>query len=337
MRSGSTLLSSMLDNFLNIGVTLESSLLFTILTGRPTYETKEHINEAINTLYDGSHRLYADRKFLKWDIPVNVLRDKLYVNLPFSNADFVYHILDVYFSRHKPTAKFWIYKGVDINLLESIKQSFPESKYIYIYRDGRAVYCSKKRAVNLNTGSSMASDPVTDAKIWVQNFTKVKSTFDKNYLLMVEYENLIKHTTDVLTTVYEFLSGDSDKEMDSVRCKTNYFSKIPDEQRILHPNINKKPILERIEAWKQEISFAEQYLYEKTAYGTLKMLGYPVDYYGTSLTRSQKRELFFYLITFGLLRLKKNVKKLIFYIKNSTLFFKRLRLRLGKKNIKTAE
>lgn len=329
MRSGSTFLSSLLDSIEDIGVTLESSLLQRLLTGPKIYKTKEKLTSMVQKLYNPAQNLYADLKFLEWNISKESLLNKLSRNLPVTDSEFVYFILEEYFSTVKPAADVWIYKETDINLIKRIPEHFPKAKCLFIYRDGRAVFSSKKRAVNLNTGQKMAEDPVKAAKIWMKNYFNVKKYFERNKLLMVKYEDLIKNTSNVINEIHTFLTGKRHAETpDQNQVDQKYFLKIPEEQKILHPNIRKGPLLDRIDAWKNEISFAEQYFYEKTACDLLKKLGYETNCLNQTKTLQEKKAIGSYIIRLSILRFKSILNKIKFYCNHPKLLWRRFQLKI---------
>lgn len=283
-RSGSTFLAALLDSFDEIGVSIESAVLFYLLKGKKKYETKSDILIALK-------HIYSDPKFREWAIPENELKTNLLKKLPVSNKEFLHIILKTYFSIHKPNSKYWIYKGGSPYFITKIKSLLPEAKFIFIYRDGRAVFSSKKRAINLTSGDIMEKDPIRAAKLWSRYIDIVDTLADQNDIIMVKYENLICNTEKELQRIYKFLTGEKCTSNKKCAIDTgNYKKKIPRSQIHLHKNVGQVPLKSRINGWKEEISYAERYLYEKVAHNMLKKMGYELTIFEKK-SKNIKREI----------------------------------------------
>ena len=138
-RSGSTFLSALIDSFEDIGVSIESKILQPLLTGKETYRTESEIDHILEIIY-------RDPQFVDWGIPGQSLKRRLVRHLPLGKKDIIYVILETYFNRVKPNSKCWVYKNSNPYILRRIRRIIPDAKIIYIYRDGRAVFSSKKRS-----------------------------------------------------------------------------------------------------------------------------------------------------------------------------------------------
>ena len=55
---------------------------------------------------------------------------------------------------------------------------------------------------------------------------------------------------------------------------SSYADRIPDAQRHLHQNINSPKLTNRVSAWKNDLSYGEQWLFERIAGKTLQARGY---------------------------------------------------------------
>lgn len=286
-RSGSTYLSALLDNFEEIGVTLESPILFQVLTGPKAYKSKAALDAALKSIY-------ADWKFADWNIPEQALRDRLAHHIPLNKGDFLFAILHEYFMRNKPNARCWIYKNSSPYLIRKFKAAFPHAKVIFIYRDGRAVFCSKSKSFSPNAGDVMERNPVRAARIWSQYINAIDRLQYDVDILNVKYEELVTRTEDELARIYRFLFGRAPHASALDINSAGYFSKIPASQMHLHPNVGKKPVISRIDGWQTEISFCDAYLYEKTAYRTLPKMGYPLQYYRQGLSFDRRVKLIVY-------------------------------------------
>lgn len=316
-RSGSTYLSALLDSFEEIGVSLESPILFNLLTGKPIYKNESEINNTLNYIY-------ADQKFRDWDIPEQPLKNRLINNLPLTKGDLIYFILENYFSLKKPNSKCWIYKNSSPYLIKRIKCTFPAAKFIFIYRDGRAVFCSKKRSISLNTGDVMENDPILAARTWSRHINIVDKTTIDCDIAKVKYENLIRNTEKELKKLYQFLIGVEPTERLLNIDPTSYYKKIPSSQAYLHKNVGKKPLMSRIDGWKNEISKKEGYLYEKEAYITLKKMRYEIYFYNKRYPERFNKELYLYTIKLFFQRGIRKFERLLFLISRPTYAWKKV-------------
>ena len=213
-------------------------------------------------------------------------------------------------------------------MLRKISQVFPDSKIIYIYRDGRAVFCSKKQSVNLNIKAMMETDPVKAAKIWTRNLQMINKFSLEYQVIKVKYENLVEDASSELKRIYRFITG-ADYSLESVSVDSlQYFKKIPESQMILHQNVAKKPIRSKITAWKKDITFAEGYFYEKEAHKMLREMGYELFY--QDLAEANKhmpeiRKLQFKLYSNRAVRL---YKSMVYFVSRPVISCKKLSIRL---------
>lgn len=283
-RSGSTYLSAMLDGVAEIGVSLESRVLFSLMSGKDKYGSEAEIDTKLS-------QLYADPRFGEWNVPIAYLRDLLVRSLPITKKDFVYLVVKSYFDIYKPRAKCLIYKGSSPYLMKELKQIFPEAKFVFLYRDGRAVFCSKRRSISLNAGDVMARDPIRSARMWSRYIAMVNRMPFQNDIIRVKYEDFIIDTNVEFEKLCKYLLGDNYFGGACTPDTAGYHGKIPSSQAHLHRNVVKKPLRDRIEGWKSEITFAEGYLYEKAAKNVMRQMGYQVQYIDRSMSENDRREI----------------------------------------------
>jgi hypothetical protein len=322
-RSGSTYLSALLDNFSEIGVTIESPIMYYLLTGKNSYRTESQVNQAIRYIY-------RDQLFIDWAIPQKFLVDRLIHNLPLTKGDFIYLVLQAYFHLNKPAAKCWVYKAGNPYVLHSLKRIFADAKSIYIYRDGRAVFSSKKRAKIPLDNRPMEQDPIRAAKLWVKYNKFIKTSRYASDVLLVKYENLITNTDDELIRIYDFLLNTYLNLKVNYSNTETYQSKIPVSQIHMHTNVNEKPLRSRINAWKEEISNSERHLYEKFAYKGLKEMGYEVEDPARQIPNDVKREEAFLRLKIVMYRLIRYWRRLKYYYSAPKALFWNMLFRLDK-------
>ena len=305
-RSGSTWLSSLLDENPKLAVTAESELLFHILIGPDYYENKSQILKLLESLY-------IERQFTNWKIARDILEKTLTDSLPLSAEDLFRKILHEYFKKNKQNAEIWVYKGCPPEWVEQTKRRFHKAKFIFIYRDGRAVFASKKKTNSLKFDELMDKDPIRSAKKWVKCFNQVDELNEKE-LFSIQYENLVKNTDKELNKLLKFLIGCEKSDIDR-KIESNYQSKIPIAEKQIHSNLNKGPLSSRIDAWKNDLSFEEVFLYEKIAHSCLTKCRYQTQLFGKPLSKTHKFKIYILRVTLIVERLIKFMKRMLFYIR----------------------
>ena len=319
-RSGSTFLAGLLDNFPDIGVTTESPLLSYLLKGEKNYETAS----GLTVLLD---RLYSEDKFKSWGIPRSTLEQSLLKRLPRTRQDIFYLILNAYFDIHKPNSTLWVYKGVNPYYVIEAKRFLPEAKFLFIYRDGRAVFSSKRRSID-TSGHMMEKNPLRAARKWCTYIQLAKLTCGQGHGLMVKYEDLVCWPEEQLRKIFRFFIGSDLSSTQVSLVALDYKKKIPRSQLHLHQNVGNTPLKSRIEAWKAELPLAERYIYENVAHSTLKSLGYQLTEFDEKLLaeiRKDIRRLRFKIVYYNLEHLFRTVK---FYVSKPRDLLFRIRLKL---------
>jgi hypothetical protein len=137
--------------------------------------------------------------------------------------------------------------------IEIIYEMFPDSKYIYIVRDGRDV------ALSLLKKGWGPNNIFTSAKYWVE-LNKENDCLDeikrKGNLLFLKYEDLLDNVELYVNNIYEFLEATIDKET-----QRQY------SHRVLKENYNK---------WKTMLSDSQIKVFESVAADTLNRFDYKV-------------------------------------------------------------
>ncbi|MBU1122099.1 MAG: sulfotransferase [Candidatus Omnitrophica bacterium] len=266
-RSGSTFLSALLNQYEDIGVSLEAGLPDGILRYPLNIGKKADIGKVLNCLY-------ADKKFSSWNIDRIHLQKLLEEStLPLKFSSLLTMLMKCYFDKRGVTPQIYIYKCGDyINYLPVLRQIFPNSKVIFLIRDGRAVYNSQKKSFSSTTNKLMETNPLRSAYKWRAVINCVKQYCVENWFYCLKYEDLVSNPNETLDRLLDFLK--SNKKI--FREKENYFSAIPQSQKHLHHNIINFPLSERICAWQNELNLQEIVIYEKYAGKVLREQGYKV-------------------------------------------------------------
>ncbi len=262
-RSGSTYLANLLIKRLNVAILPESDFVPDILRKYP--DSKINDSQELQRLFD---ILARDRKFP--DLRIDYESIKKNISYPISKKEFIKLICTLFHNQYFPDAvRIGFKKNNYINKYEQIKNIFPDCQSIGIIRDGRAVYNSKKNSVYSKTGRPFQTDPKKAAKEWLKGNRRISEVRKKyNDMLIVYYEDLILHTEKVL----ESISNHLDIDLHEINDNKAYY--VADRYGALHENINKEPLVSRIEAWKNSLTNDEIFIYEAATYRHLKRHNY---------------------------------------------------------------
>jgi hypothetical protein len=175
--------------------------------------------------------------------------------------------------------------GYQIRMLK-LKKALPEARFIHVIRDGRDVVVSQARK---------ASEPTpleTAAKRWRSRVlaTRLRARrLDESSYMEVRYEDLIRDTEGTLRRICEFLELRFDRRMLDYHQRASERlqeiakelpaaegkGELDAESRIsAHALAHEPPRLERVEAWRSEMSTEDVARFERAAGDLLAELGY---------------------------------------------------------------
>jgi hypothetical protein len=277
-RSGSTFLSYLLDQYQEIGVTPEANIPDGLLIPGAEIKNRADFNKYLD-------RLYMDNKFADWNVDRTKLEQALQaIPMPFGFGQILPAILNVYFQETMP--RVYMYKrGHYITHVASLRRLFPGCRFIYIERDIRGIFESQKRSVDSVTGRVMARNSVERAIKYVRTMGLVEKFSKDRDFFVIAFEKLISAPEEVIMEILDFLSVEDKHKMVS-----NYYQKIPANQRHLHKMVLKRPTHHKIDEWKETLSNAEIMAIQRVAGGTLERRGYELS---NSKDNTVKNELFF--------------------------------------------
>lgn len=264
-RSGSTYLANLLNQYENIGVSLEAYFPDGILRRPVIINRNEDIDKFLKILY-------SDIKFRSWEVDESELKNiLLYEDKPIKFKKFLQIILGIYFrEQDSRNIKVYIYKCAGyIKYLDILKKIFPDSKVICILRDPRAIYNSQKKSLSSIEKKPMSKNPIRAGLQWNKVIKVIDKHKDENWFYLIRYEDLIESKDEALNDIVDFLCVSKEKIK-----SYNYLQKIPREQRHLHKNIDKNPINKRIRAWEKELNYIEIGVIEKVIGKKLEKYGY---------------------------------------------------------------
>ncbi|MFX0137988.1 MAG: sulfotransferase [Candidatus Hodarchaeota archaeon] len=266
-RSGSTFLSNLLIKNSRIAIPPESNFMPLIF--------ENFKKTRIENLHDLKVILditYNDSKFSDWGIPKAVIKEQITDVLPTSIREYILLIISIFMKEKFPDAElFAIKKDNYMRYHKQIKALFPFSKFIALIRDGRAVFNSKKVSIHSERLRPFENDVIKAAERWCNTVSllhDIKKTYETDTLI-IYYETLIEDTNRILSQICDFL----DLEYLSNPRKFKFLLTERYGQD-LHKNIDKEPLSARIDAWKDDLSREEIFVYESIAYKHLMAEGY---------------------------------------------------------------
>ena len=269
-RSGSTFLSSRLDRYADLGVTVESGFMQTLLLK----------SSAISRANDpaGVYDLLKDEgRFSNLGISHQAFSEHLRPGGSYGVGEVSRAILGAYFATRKPGARVWVVKEGGMGfLVNRISRELPEARFLHVIRDGRAVLNSGLNAVRpYGTGERMARDPLAVARVWSQFVDGVDAfrAAHPRRCLELRYEDLIAGEEAELRGLRLSLGLPAVAEA----IDDSYYDAMPEKERSIHRLVSGAAAPGRVDAWKGELVRGDRLVFEHRARRALLRHGYPVD------------------------------------------------------------
>lgn len=267
-RSGSTLLAKILVEKLGVIIPPEANFLPQFLNSSTLYSSIRNILLLHKTLEE-------DEKFEDWNLKDKVYLPKLACKFNYKPEKLVSEILRLYAKKHGLSpgnqSYFCFKKGSYRKHFRIIKKYFPECKFIYLIRDGRAVFNSKKNSLQSKTGEPFETNPRKAALQWmeaIQDYEQISSEYPEDTLL-VKYEDLVSDQECILEDIRQFLGIEK-----LVNSGIHY--NIPERYGNLHENVSKKPNARFAYKWEQQLEKDEINTFNDIAGEYLAYYGYKV-------------------------------------------------------------
>ena len=265
-RSGSTFLANLLVKFVGAAIPPETNFITALLSkfANKTIENDSDLKQVINIIYE-------DDKFKDWNLDRAEVEDYIDHYFPLTIRDLILKICTLYKQKNYPDSQiFGLKKGVYLTKHREMKQIFPQSKFVGIVRDGRAVFNSKKYSKYSVTGKPFETNPYKAAKEWcrLSGLLREASQIYSTEMINIQYEKMIQDSDRVVTALRNFFNVSEIEESE----EKSYV--LPERYGKLHKNVNKEPLLKRITAWQETLSAEEIYAYESVAYKQLLLAGY---------------------------------------------------------------
>lgn len=171
--------------------------------------------------------------------------------------------------------------------MDEIHEAFGgDVKFIFIYRDPRAVISSKFRTIRpRNKYETMAwGGSLLAAYRWLEYSRLARRAQEAGMdVIEIKYENFMRSTSEELDRLASFLGL---TPLGDVAGADNAGYEIPEEERSIHTLVMSGQMhQERIEGWRQELSPKDQILIEAMLYHEMQRRGYTPDNRMTDLRR----------------------------------------------------
>lgn len=306
-RSGSTFLANLFSRSPDIMVCPEAEILIDIFLANPgaKFKFSERFVETIGKY------TWEDEKLKFWEINEDVIFKLKNCK---TNFEAFASILLNYRDKHKPLAHTIVFKAEKIinyfDRLGNIDHLNSKLYFISLIRDCRAVYASQKNIFFPGTSKKMSNNPVKTGLLWNRFYSQTSGLSENTKVLVVHYENLISNTNQVFGRIiselkissFDYLSGNGD-----------FFERLPDHHKLIHKNIDKNPILERLSAWKQQLSDEEIYIIQKVSRKYLLLAGYGQIEVAINRMVANFKIIYFYIL-YLLKRFSKVISFHLFYV-----------------------
>lgn len=251
-RSGSTLLAQKLHTSFNCFVAPESQLPINLLIRFNHGHLLSH--QDVMTI---SEMIDSDRKIKDWGF-TPIIKKILRSFVGKTIDHYIIAIFDAFLEKHKKDKEtILILKKESYSAVgERLKKIYPLAKFLYIIRDPRGVFASKKNSIYTLTGKPFDTCPVSSSVSWVKKFESVICLRQKfpNDVFIVKYEDLIKSDSNVVHSISEFFGWPIHKSSRKIILNQRY--------NLLHKNLFDPLIKENDKKWLVSLTPKEIYFVE---------------------------------------------------------------------------
>jgi len=206
-------------------------------------------------------------RFRLWDVDID--NEKVPFNqINNSYACFLNWIVKIYGeSVNNPNPKIWVdHTPENIKNVGTLANLFPESKFIHIVRDGRAVASS---VMPLDWGPNTITKAALWWVAWVGFGLGTESFLERNQIIRIKYEDLVSEPEHTLKQICTYLRLDYQSQM----INGNGF-RVPGYSAMQHSLVGKKPDAKRVNSWEKKLSCREIEIFESLTGEFLNYLGY---------------------------------------------------------------
>lgn len=258
-RSGSTLLSALINQFEGVHVSREIKYVTQILDWPSEIESASELKKLLDHLYSFVQMNEAgiDREGLEQ-----------LLSAPMDKRSLIAATIQYQFREH--IGEFWLIKHAPMRYLDKLKDMFPQVKYVHILRDIRGVHASKKATISTH-GKAMSTNVIKSCRYWKQKLNRLANTVAPIHHL--KYEDLLVDQEKTLNRVLDHLGLSGAEKTGNV---ADYSSKIGNAQTALHGNLDKGVQATRAESWRTELTPSEIRAIETDCKALLKKWNYPI-------------------------------------------------------------
>ncbi|QIN77678.1 hypothetical protein GBA65_03190 [Rubrobacter marinus] len=272
-RSGSTFLSSRLDRYGDVGVTVESAFMRTLLLKKGELRRAAGPGEVYGMLEN-------EARFANLGLSRAALSEHLKPGGAYGVGEVARAILGAYFAEKKPGARVWVVKeGGSGFLVNAISRELPEARFLHVIRDGRAVLNSGLNAVRpYGEGERMARDPLAVARVW-SGFVDGVDAFRAarpERCLECRYEDLMADEEGELRRLRRSL-GLPEEAPRSTGEGEGYYEAMPEKERSIHRLVSGGAVRGRVDAWRDELGRGDRLVFEYRARRSLRRHGYGAE------------------------------------------------------------
>lgn len=205
-----------------------------------------------------------------WNIELN--RDMIFERCQVHTLVEITKVLYDYLSEQN-NKKFWCCKSLaNVHFLNEIEEGWTDTHYIHLYRDGRDVACSFKKAV---VGEKhiyfIAKQWVKEQELAIKHCDKVGT--DKS--IRVRYEEFIQYPEQTIKGICALLKVKYTNNV--MKYYESKESKSTAQSGVMWENVAKPVIKNNYNKYKSELSETDINIFESVAGDTLKKLGYEVS------------------------------------------------------------
>lgn len=267
-RSGSTLLSRLLQERYEICITPEGSVPAEMV-GVNRMRPVALPDAAAARSYLAS--VLQVSKVSGWNVPVEVVLSRF--TPPGTSVDLFNALVAAYRDCHGAGEACLAYKGDPIMPWEAkaALAANPQARVIYVLRDPRAVLNSQTRSTYAYEGGNFSYSPAHTAREWLRLARAIETAGPREHLVC--YEDLLRDTEATLAAAAAFLSAPERLEP----AARSFADGIAREERHLHTKVSAPPDPSGIDSWRTTLDPAAQAVLERILESPMRDQGYLPD------------------------------------------------------------
>jgi hypothetical protein len=264
-RSGTTLLSLILDSHSRIAIPYESHFFIKYFKKKESFGNLKHHEKRLKLIKN----ILAEPYVSKWDKKIKI--DDISIEKCINLEETIEQIYLAY--AFKCGKDIWGDKTPEyIKDIHILNKMFPFCKFIHIIRDGRDV------ALSIKNKWWGANDFMSAIRYWADNVScarKMLSMLSDERYTELKFEDLILNPENEIRRITNFLEINFEKKMikDFAKKATD---KLGSKAEKHHENLRKGILLSQAYKWKKKLLSVDQAIAFEIAGPILAELGYPM-------------------------------------------------------------